>query len=192
MHEIGRSAACYPCYAGYEALQEGSIECSPCPVGHYKSHTDARCMPAPAGTYVDREGAGSYTVCPVGTFSNATGAEACEPCPPGQYSNIPRSTACKVMVQLKSLGRNQSAEQAFHFCILISYATNLTSVPPFDRSAQLALFQADRRTHAGPVQQALQLHQGAQRVHLADLDSFLVFGGQVHAQHARGANSVPH
>ncbi len=59
---------------------------TPCAEGTYQTDTGAvDCVPAPAGTYVNRLGQVAATPCGFGTFQAQTGAIACEPAPANTY-----------------------------------------------------------------------------------------------------------
>lgn len=57
-----------------------------CTAGTYR--TDAGCVNAPVGTYVDQDGATQATPCPVGEYQDQTGQTSCKEAPAGTYVDI--------------------------------------------------------------------------------------------------------
>ena len=78
------SSQCAECPAGHYS-KERAAQCSPCATGSYSPQPGASgCMPSPAGTYVDKEGAIDTLVCPVGYFCPEGTVSPIE-CPAGAY-----------------------------------------------------------------------------------------------------------
>ena len=56
-----------------------------CAAGTFSTTGSEPCTPAPAGSFVDHDGAVDATLCPVGSFSAAAGSVSCTKAPAGSF-----------------------------------------------------------------------------------------------------------
>jgi peptidoglycan/xylan/chitin deacetylase (PgdA/CDA1 family) len=76
---------CTTCRAGRWLGDRACKPCSLCPAGTYTSaacaeNADTACVPCPAGTSSDKEGATGCTACAPGSYAPERGATSCMPC----------------------------------------------------------------------------------------------------------------
>jgi hypothetical protein len=64
-----------------------------CQPGWFSATGEEPCDPAPAGTFVDSEGATEATDCEPGTYQDQEGQTSCEPAQPGSYVDVAGATA---------------------------------------------------------------------------------------------------
>lgn len=101
------SGSCTACANGYYSF-EGSVSCTPCPLG-YDCTNPANPVKCALGYYTPKQGdactlclAGFYCPspeviypCPVGTSQPSMGQISCTPCSNGEYADTLGSTSCK-------------------------------------------------------------------------------------------------
>ena len=89
-----------------------------CAPGTFSATGEAPCTPAPAGTFVDTEGATGATPCPIGTFQGQEGQTSCELAAPGTFVDVEGATAASPC----ELGELQPAAGAVS-CLLAPIGT---------------------------------------------------------------------
>ena len=105
------------------------VSCQP---GTYSTTGSEPCDEAPAGSFVDTEGATEATLCPVGTFSASAGAVACTEAPAGSFVDIEgatEATLCLVGTFSASAGAVACTDAPAGSFVDVEGATTATACP---------------------------------------------------------------